>query len=300
VGKTRLKKRLREGLFLLDGAMGTQLISQGADPAKCNEMINLESPGLILRIHSSYLDAGSDAVITNTFGGNGFSLTRHGLVSRLAEINTSAATVAKKAAGAAKYVLGDIGPCGDFLEPVGHLRPDQLSSAFLDQAKALIAGGIDGFIIETMSAVDEAVLAVKAARSAGGDLPLLASMSFDKRGNDFRTMMGIDVRHAVSALIAAGADAVGFNCGSASLDDYVELAKKYVAEVKATKKDVLIFAEPNAGMPLVIDGKAVYKVTTDEFAEAGKKIYDAGVTIIGGCCGTGPEHIKALSKKLRG
>lgn len=299
MGKTRLKKRLHEGLFLLDGAMGTQLIAQGVEPGKCSELINLESPGLILRIHSSYIDAGSDAVITNTFGANGFSLTRHGLISHLADINTSAATVAKKAAGSDKYVLGDIGPSGDFLEPVGHLKPEQLVSAFQEQAKALVAGGIDGFIIETMSAVDEAVLAIKAARLAA-DLPVLASMSFDKRGNDFRTMMGIDVKHAVSALIAAGADAVGFNCGTAALDDYVELAKKFVDEVKATGKNVLIFAEPNAGTPLVIDGKAVYKVTPDEFAEAGKKIYDAGITIIGGCCGTGPEHIKALAKKIRG
>jgi 5-methyltetrahydrofolate--homocysteine methyltransferase len=300
VSKTRLKKRLREGLFLLDGAMGTQLILHGVEPGKCNELINLESPGLILRIHNAYLEAGCDAVITNTFGGNGFALTRHGLVNRLADINTSAAQVAQKAIGGTKYVLGDIGPSGDFLEPAGHLKPDQLVTAFHNQAKALVAGGIDGFIIETMSAIDEAVLALKAAKSAGGDLPILASMSFDKRGNDFRTMMGADVKGAVCALIAAGADAVGFNCGTATLDEYVELAKRYVAEVKATGKDVLVFAEPNAGMPSVIDGKAVYKVTPDEFAAAGKKIYDAGVTIIGGCCGTGPEHIKALAKKLHG
>jgi 5-methyltetrahydrofolate--homocysteine methyltransferase len=300
VSKTRLKKRLSEGLFLLDGAMGTQLIAQGIEPGKCNELINLESPGIVLRIHNAYLEAGSDAIITNTFGGNGFTLTRHGLVNRLADINSSAVNVAKKAAGGTKYVLGDIGPSGDFLEPVGHLKPDQLVTAFGNQAKALVAGGIDGFIIETMSAIDEAILALKAAKSAGGDLPILASMAFDKRGNSFRTMMGIDVKHAVSALIAAGADAVGFNCGTATLDDYVELAKKYVAEVKATQKNVLIFAEPNAGMPLVTDGKAEYKVTPDEFASAGKKIYDAGITIIGGCCGTGPEHIKALSEKLRG
>jgi 5-methyltetrahydrofolate--homocysteine methyltransferase len=300
VSKTRLKKRLTEGLFLLDGAMGTQVIAQGIEPGKCNELINLESPGLILRIHNAYLEAGSDAIITNTFGGNGFTLTRHGLLRRMADINTSAVNVAKKAAGGTKYVLGNIGPSGDFLEPVGHLKPDQLVTTFGSQAKALVAGGIDGFIIETMSAIDEAVLALKAAKSAGGDLPILASMAFDKRGNSFRTMMGIDVKHAVSALIAAGADAVGFNCGTATLDDYVELAKKYVTVVKATKKDVLIFAEPNAGMPLVVDGKAEYKVIPDEFASAGKKIYDAGVTIIGGCCGTGPEHIKALSEKLRG
>ena len=300
MGKTRLKNRLQQGLFILDGAMGTQLIAHGAEPGKCSELLNIESPGLVIRIHKAYLQAGSDAIITNTFGSNGFNLARHGLANRLEEINTSAAHLARKAAGQNKYVLGDIGPSGDFLEPLGHLKPDQLRTAFHNQAKALLAGGVDGFIIETMSAVDEIVLAIKAAKSAGPDVPVLASMSFDRRGDDFKTMMGVDVKKAVSALISAGADAVGFNCGSATLDEYVELAKKYVDEIRATGKDVPLFAEPNAGRPDVIDGKTMYRVTPDEFAEAAQKIYDSGVTIIGGCCGTSPDHITALTKKMRG
>jgi len=287
-------------LFLLDGAMGTQLIAHGVKPGKCSELLNIESPGLIMRIHKAYLEAGSDAVITNTFGGNGFSLARHGMANRLTEINTTAAHLARQAAGPNKYVLGDIGPSGDFLEPLGHLKPDQLGAAFADQAKALLAGGVDGFIIETMSAVDEVILATKAAKSAGADLPVLASMSFDKKGDDFRTMMGATVEAAVPALVAAGADAVGFNCGSATLYEYVELAKNFVEAVRASNADVLVFAEPNAGKPDVIDGKTVYKVTPDEFAAAAQKIYEAGVTIIGGCCGTSPDHITALAKKLRG
>lgn len=300
MGKTRLKNRLQQGLFLLDGAMGTQLIAHGVQPGKCSELLNIESPGLVMRIHKAYIHAGSDAVITNTFGGNGFTLARHGLANRLAEINTAAAHLARKAAGPNNYVLGDIGPAGDFLEPLGHLKPDQLTTAFYNQAKALLAGGVDGIIIETMSAIEETVLAIKSAKSAAPDVPVLASMSFDKRGTDFKTMMGVDVKKAVSALVSAGADAVGFNCGTASLDDYVELAKRFVDEVKAAAKDVLVLAEPNAGRPELIDGKAVYKVTPEEFADAGQKIYDAGVTIIGGCCGTSPDHIKALAQKLRG
>ena len=299
MGKTRLKNRLQQGLFILDGAMGTQLIAYGVEPGKCSELLNIESPGLVMRIHKAYLDAGSDAVITNTFGGNGFALARHGLANRLTEINTAAAHLARKEAGRTKYVLGDIGPSGDFLEPLGNLKPDQLTTAFYDQAKALLAGGVDGFIIETMSAVDETVIAIKAAKSAGSDLPVLASMSFDKKGNDFRTMMGVTVETAVSALVSAGADAVGFNCGSATLDEYIDLAKKFVDAVKAAGKNVLVLAEPNAGKPELVDGKAVYKVTPDEFADAAQKIYDAGVTIIGGCCGTSPDHIKALAQKLR-
>jgi len=299
VGRTALKNRLRKGLFLLDGAMGTQLMTLGVEPGKCSELLNFESPGLVIRIHKAYLDAGSDAVLTNTFGGNGFALARHGLASRVAEINTTGAQRAREAAGRSKYVLGDIGPSGDFLEPLGSLKPDQLSATFADQAGALVAGGVDGFIIETMTAVEEIVIAIKSAKAVAPGLPVLASMSFDKRGDDFKTMMGVDVKTAVSFLVAAGADAVGFNCGTTTLDEYVDLAKRYVAAAKAVNDKVLVFAEPNAGKPELLDGKAVYKVTPDEFAEAAKKIYEAGVIIIGGCCGTTPEHINAVSKKLR-
>jgi 5-methyltetrahydrofolate--homocysteine methyltransferase len=299
VGKSNLKDRLHKGLFLLDGAMGTQLIGLGIEPGKCSELLNFESPGLVLRIHNSYLDAGSDAIITNTFGGNGITLARHRLESRVADLNTTGAQLARKAAGKDKYVLGDIGPSGDFLEPLGSLKPDQLRGIFTDQVKALIAGGVDGFIIETMGAVDEAVVAVEAIKYSGTSLPVLASMSFDKRGDDFRTMMGVDVKTAVSSLVAAGADVVGFNCGTTTLDEYVELAKRYVAVAKAVNPKVLVFAEPNAGKPELLDSKAVYKVMPEEFADAAQKIYAAGITIIGGCCGTSPAHIEAVSKKLR-
>jgi len=298
MGRVSLKNRLRQGLFVLDGAMGTQLIALNVEPGRCNEMLNLDSPGVVLRIHNAYLDAGSDAVLTNTFGGNGFALARHGLIDHIRDINTAGAQLARQAAGPVKYVLGDIGPSGDFLEPLGSLKPDQLRAAFANQASALLAGSVDGFIIETMAAVEEIVIAVEAVKSAGADLPVLASMSFDKRGPDFKTMMGVDVKTAVSALVSAGADAVGFNCGTATLDEYVELAKRYVSAVRALSKDVLVFAEPNAGRPELVDGKAVYKVTPEEFADAAQKIYAAGVTIIGGCCGSTPDHIKALAKKL--
>jgi methionine synthase I (cobalamin-dependent) len=222
------------------------------------------------------------------------------LENRVKYINTAGAQLARNAAGASKYVLGDIGPTGDFLEPIGHLKSDQLTSVFTDQAKALLAGPVDGFIIETMTAVEEIVLAVKAAKSAAPNLPVLASMSFDKRGSDFKTMMGVDIKTAISALVSAGADAVGFNCGTTSLDEYVELAQKFVAVAKSVNDKVLVFAEPNAGQPELIDEKAVYKVSPDEFAAAAQKIFAAGITIIGGCCGTTPDYIKALAKKLRG
>ncbi len=153
-------------------------------------------------------------------------------------------------------MLGDIGPSGDFLEPLGSLKPDQLKAAFAQQAKALLDGGVDGFIIETMTALDEMTIAIEAVKSVGGDLPVFASMAFDKAGGGFRTMMGVDVKSAVSKIVSLDVDAVGFNCGTASLDEYVELAEKFVSEIMALKKNrVAIFAEPNAGKPELVEGQ---------------------------------------------
>lgn len=198
-------------------------------------------------------------------------------------------------------MLGDIGPSGDFLEPLGSLKAEDLKAAFSQQAMALLDGRVDGFIIETMTDLNEITIAIEAVKSVGGDLPVFASMAFDKVGSGFKTMMGVDVESAVSRIVSLGVDAVGFNCGTASLDEYVELAKKFVSTIKALEKNrATIYAEPNAGRPELVDGKAVYRVSPDDFAAATKKIYSAGVNIIGGCCGTGPEHIKALAKKLWG
>lgn len=279
----------------MDGAMGTQLIARGVEVGRCCDYLNIEQPDTILEIHRSYFQAGSDAVLTNTFGGNKFALAQHGLGDNVKEINTAAAEIARQAAGDDKYVLGDIGPSADFLEPLGSLKPEELKGAFVEQTKALSAGGVDGFIIETMTALDEVTIAVEAVKSVSGDLPVFASMAFDKVGGGFKTMMGVDVESAVAKMISLGVDAVGFNCGTVSLDEYVELAGRYVAAAK----DALIFAEPNAGKPELVDGLSVYKVSAEDFAAAAEKIRSAGINVIGGCCGTGPEHIKAMADKLK-
>lgn len=166
---------------------------------------------------------------------------------------------------------------------------------------------MDGFIIETMTSLDEATIAVEAVKSVDGDLPVFASFAFDRVADDFGTMMGVDVKSAVTKMVSLGVDAVGFNCGTVSLDEYVELAKKFVSTVKTLEKTratsderrVTILAEPNAGKPELVDGRAVYKVTPEDFATAAEKIHSAGVSIIGGCCGTGPEHIEAVAEKLK-
>ncbi len=296
---TSLKDRIKQGLFLLDGAMGTQLIARGVEVGKCNDYLNIDLPDIVSEIHQVYFRAGSDAVLTNTFGANKYALARHGFGDKVKEINTAAAQIARRAAGGGKYVLGDIGPSGDFLKPLGNLGPEELKDAFAEQANALLAGGVNGFAIQTMTALDEVTIAIEAVKSVSGDLPVSASMAFDKAGDDYRTMMGVDVESAVTKMVSLGVDAVGFNCGTISLDEYVELAGKYVSVVKQLGKDVLIFAEPNAGKPELVDGRAVYRVLPEEFAAAAEKIHSAGVNIIGGCCGTTPEHIRAMCEKFR-
>ncbi len=192
------------------------------------------------------------------------------------------------------------------MQPLGNLEPEQLKAAFAEQASALLAGGVDGFIIETMTALNEAEIAVEAVRSICG-LAVLVSFSFDEAGSDFKTMMGVDVESAISKAVSLEVDAVGFNCGTVSLNQYVEIAGKFVSTVKTLEKNratsderrVTIFAEPNAGKPELVDGRAVYEVSPEDFAAAAERIYSAGVNIIGGCCGTSPEHIKAMSKRLR-
>lgn len=295
MARISLRERISEGLFLLDGAMGTQLIARGVKVGTCNDYLNIESPDTIFDIHRAYLKVGSDAVLTNTFGANKYALGRHGFSDKVKEINTAAAQIARRAAGEEKYVLGDIGPSGDFLQPLGNLKPEECKEAFAEQAKALLAGGVDGFIIETMTALDEITIAIEAVKSVC-DLAVFASMAFDKAGEDFRTMMGVDPASVVAQITVPGVDAIGFNCGGLNMEQYVELAVVYASEVKG---QVPLLAEPNAGLPELVGDKVVYKVSAEEFAAAAEKIHSVGINIIGGCCGTGPAHIKALAERLK-
>jgi 5-methyltetrahydrofolate--homocysteine methyltransferase len=295
----KLREKIKKGLFLLDGAMGTQLIARGINVGTCNDYLNIESPEIISEIHHAYLQAGSDAVTTNTFSANQYTLARHGLSEEAEQINKAGAKIARQAAGKDRYVLGDIGPTGDFLEPLGSIKPAECKDAYARQAETLLTGSVDGFIIETVTALDEMALIIRAVKSACGDLPVFASMSFDKAGDDFKTMMGVGIDAMVTTIIPLGVDAIGYNCGTATLDEYVEMADKLFSTVRKLSDDVLIFAQPNAGKPELVDGKAVYKVTPEDFAAAVEKIYSIGINIIGGCCGTSPEHIKALAERIK-
>jgi 5-methyltetrahydrofolate--homocysteine methyltransferase len=297
--RTSLKERIKQGPLVLDGAMGTQLIARGIQAGACNEYLNIDSAGIISDVHNTYLLAGSDAIITNTFGANKYILARHGFAENVTEINKAGARIARQSAGEDKYVLGDIGPSGDFLEPLGTLKPEELKNAFTAQAEALLSGDVDGFIIETMSALDETLIAVEAVKSIAGDKPVFVSMSFDMPGDSFKTMMGVSVEDAVSRIVPLNVDAVGFNCGTLSLDEYVELTQRFVSAVRDFSNNVAICAEPNAGKPELVDDKAVYTVSLEDFAATAEKIHSAGVSIIGGCCGTGPAHIEAVAKRIK-
>ena len=294
-----LIERIKQGVFLLDGAMGTQLIARGVEVGTCNDYLNISSPDIVCDVHRAYVQAGSDAIITNTFGANKYTLARHGLAEEVAGINEAGARIARQAATEDNYVLGDVGPCGEFLEPLGTLKADELRDAFARQAEALVAGGVDGLLIETMTALDEVTVAVEAVKSVSGGLPVLASMSFDKASDSFKTMMGVGVEAAAEKLVSLGVDAIGFNCGTATLAEYVELAQNLVAAVRALSDDIIVFAESNAGKPELVADEAVYKVSPDEFAAAAAKIHSAGVSVIGGCCGTSPAHIEAVAKLMK-
>jgi methionine synthase I (cobalamin-dependent) len=299
LARPELKNAISSGLVILDGAMGTQLFARGAEAGICNDCLNVRSPGMVEAVHADYIKAGSDAILTNTFGANKFALTRHGHGQQVVQFNSAAAKLARVVAGEDHYVLGDIGPTGDFLEPLGPLKSKEVKEAFEVQAKTLVDTGVDGLIVESMTALEEIKPAVEAAKDAAGVLPVFASMAFETAGGDFKTMMGVDVKSFMSAIIPLGVDAIGFNCGKMPLDSYVGLAGLFAVQLKAMDSDVRLLAEPNAGVPEIVDGKTVYKITPQKFAAAMVKIRDAGFTILGGCCGTSPRYIKAVTRILR-
>jgi 5-methyltetrahydrofolate--homocysteine methyltransferase len=299
VARADLKDALSGGLVILDGAMGTQLFARGAEAGVCNDCLNVRSPGMVKAVHADYIKAGSDAILTNTFGANKFALTRHGHGKQVEQFNAAAAKLAREIAGDDHYVLGDIGPTGDFLEPLGPLKPKEVREAFSVQAKALVEGGVDGLIVESMTALEEIELAVEAAKDAAGDLPVFASMSFETARDDFKTMMGVGVKQFLLAIVPLGVNAVGFNCGKLSLDNYLGLAGLFAVQLRSLDSDIKLLAEPNAGIPEIINGKAVYKVTPKSFAAIIARIRDAGFTVLGGCCGTDPRFIKAVTRILR-
>jgi 5-methyltetrahydrofolate--homocysteine methyltransferase len=258
---------------------------------------NVERPDDVGAIHKAYRTAGCDLVTTNSFGGSRFMLSQHSLADQAAELNLAASRVARAAAGDDGWVLGDVGPFGDFLEPVGDVTPDELKSAFQEQIAALLEGGADAILVETMSDPAEATVGVEAARACSSDIPVIVTYAFQKTApGEFRTMMGTGAAEAVQRALQAGATIVGANCGTdLSLDDYVELAGQLVAVAGTTP----VIVQPNAGSPRTQDGEVVYDATREQMAETAKRLLAAGVRVVGGCCGTTPAHLEAMSAAIR-
>lgn len=281
---------LRSGrTLLLDGAMGTQLDARGGVTGPKS---NFESPDVVKAVHAAYKEAGSDILLTNTFSGNRVALEHAGAVGKLREINEIGARLCREVAGDDCYVCGDMGSTGKFMEPLGEYTEQQFYDNFLEQASILAECGVDLVIVETMTDVHEAVVAVRAAKATG--LPVIASISFDPAGDDFRTMMGDTIEKAANDLTEAGADVIGSNCGTL---DPAEMSG-VIARLRATT-DRPLAAQPNAGKPELSGGKVIYKLTPDEFAEGAAKCAEAGAIIVGGCCGTTPDHIAALAKRVK-
>ena len=288
-GPAALIERLQSGqLMISDGATGTFLQQHGLEPGGCPEEFNASQPEVVRQMARQYFEAGSDMALTNSFGGSVFMQKKYGYGERVAEFNRLAAEHARSQAPAGRFVVGSIGPTGEFLEPLGPVSENEMYDAFAEQVRALEAGGADAIVVETMTAVEEAALAVRAARE-NTNLVVMATMVFDKGPRGFFTMMGVTPERAVHSMQEAGAHVVGSNCGN-GIDNMVDIARRMRGET-----DGFLLIHSNAGIPAMRGGQIIYPETPEYMAERFRELADLGVNIVGGCCGTGPEHIRALA-----
>ncbi|MCC7519047.1 MAG: homocysteine S-methyltransferase family protein [Verrucomicrobiae bacterium] len=270
-----------------DGGWGTEFQKLGLAPGECPDRWNLEHPDRVKKVARAYVDAGSRVILTNTFGANRVVLERQDLAGKLAEINRVGAALSREAAGDRALVLASIGPTCKMVS-TGEIEAAELQEIFAEQAAALVEGGAQGFVLETFAEVEEACCALAAAKATG--LPCVVSMVFDSGKAKDRTMMGTTPEQAAAQLDASGADALGANCGQ-GIEGYISICARLRA---ATARPIWIKA--NAGLPEMIEGKAVYRATPAEFAAHALKVKAAGASFLGGCCGTSPAFIEALAK----
>ncbi|MAE59779.1 MAG: methionine synthase [Planctomycetaceae bacterium] len=290
---SKLLERISSGATLIsDGATGTYLQDHGLEPGGCPEHFNVTHPEVVEGLAGAYAAAGSDMVETNSFGGSRYMLKKYGFEDQVAAYNRLAAERAR-AGAAGKFVLGSIGPTGEFLEPSGTATEAEMYDAFVEQVRGLAAGGGDGFCIETMSDIGETVLAIRAAKDVT-DLPVIATMTFDLGKRGYFTMMGVTPGDAARQLDEAGADVVGSNCGIA-IEQMIEII---AAMRSATEKPILTHV--NAGIPTIVKGEIVYPDTPEHMASLMGDLVSAGADVVGGCCGSGPDHIRAFVKAIRG
>jgi 5-methyltetrahydrofolate--homocysteine methyltransferase len=288
-----LRARLERGDLLVgDGAWGTMLMARGLSPGTPPESFVLERPDAIREVARLYLEAGADLITTDSFGASSLNLASYRLADRTEEINRQAVTLAREVARDRAYVSASVGPSARILAPLGDTGPDEVRAAFGQQIRALVEAGADLICIETMTDLNEARLAVEAARAVSREIPVIATMTFDRTPRGFFTIMGVSVEQAAAALEAAGADVLGSNCGQGS-DAMVEVARAFRA---VTARPLIIQA--NAGMPESRDGVLVYPETPEFMATRVGALRAAGVSIVGGCCGTTPDHVRAIRQAV--
>lgn len=288
-GAIAFLQRLERGdLLISDGATGTFLQQHGLEPGGCPEEFNASRPEVVREMTRQYFEAGSDMALTNSFGGSVFMQRKYGYGERVAEFNRFAAEHTRSQAPDGCFVVGSVGPTGEFLEPLGPVTEIEMYDAFAEQVKALEEGGADAVVMETMTAIEEAALAVRAARE-NTSLVVMATMVFDRGPRGFFTMMGVTPERAVHAMTDAGAHVVGSNCGN-GIDNMVEIARRMRAET-----DGFLLIHSNAGIPAMRGGQIIYPESPEYMAERFRELADIGVNIVGGCCGTGPDHIRALA-----
>jgi len=283
----------KPGPILADGAMGTMLFEAGLQFGDPPEVWNMAHPDMVRTIQRAYLQAGSQILLTNTFGGNRFRLGMHNLQGRVRELNRTAAILLRAevdAADSAAIVAGDIGPSGEILAPLGTLEYADAVDGFAEQAGALVAGGVDVIWIETMSALEEMQAAIEGVRRVAPDIPLITTMTFDTRG---RTMMGVTPERAAKAMLGWGAAAIGGNCGNGP-DELLAVIQK----MHAIAPEAVLVSKSNAGIPELIKGKATYPTGPETMAEYALTVREAGARIIGGCCGNTPAHLRAMAEAL--
>lgn len=290
-----LLQAMNERVLLGDGAMGTQLQQAGLEPGQCGEAWNLDHPDRVLSIQRRYVQAGSDVLLTCTFGASRIMLDRHGEGDRTVDINRAAAAIAREALGGRGYVLGDIGPFGGLMQPYGDIARTDVERAFREQSRALVDGGVDGIIIETQTALEELEVAIAAARDAGARV-VVGSVAFDRMfdQDDVRTMMGVSPEQAAEFMVAHGCDVAGLNCGT-GVD--VRMAAQVVRRYRQVS-DLPVMAQPNAGAPVLEDMQVLYRQSPEEMASELPALLAAGPRIVGGCCGSTPAHIRRFREIL--
>lgn len=292
MSKQRITDAVKGNILISDGAWGTYLHKKGLSSGECPEKWCVDRPEDVLEIAQSYIDAGSDMIETNSFGGTRFKLEHYDLADKVSELNEAAAKISSQAAGPNKWVIASIGPSGK-MTVVGDVTNEDFYEGFKAQAIALERGGADAICVETMSAIDEATMAIKAAKE-NTKLEVIATFTFEgSPDGTYNTMMGVTPTEAAKAAIEAGADIIGTNCGN-GFKQMIDIVK----EMRMVDKNIPILVHANAGLPQNVDGVDVFPETPEMMAALVPDIIKAGANIIGGCCGTTPAHIRAIKEAV--